>query len=126
MERESGFPFVPVEVRVTTPLAETQDNGGDGEWALDSQSATVSRTTCHKLIFYTVDQSLNLLTEYNEFATRAMRKPATCRTVRATRSIRCSRIPNTPVLPLLPQIAAPIRPICKPRRKVSRVRVDRR
>ncbi|HVT34185.1 MAG TPA: protease pro-enzyme activation domain-containing protein, partial [Nevskiaceae bacterium] len=71
MEREQKLPFVPVEVRITTPLADPQDTSGDGEWSLDSQSSTAIARNVKKLIFYTVDTTVDLLSTYNEFATRA-------------------------------------------------------
>ncbi|NKF23950.1 protease pro-enzyme activation domain-containing protein [Solimonas marina] len=51
-ESETGLPYVPVEVKQVTDLADPQDNSGDGEWDLDSQSMTGIATNVQKLIFY--------------------------------------------------------------------------
>jgi|GEM_PF-846308 len=67
MEKSNGYPFVPVEVRITTAIT-TPDTSGDDEWDLDSQSSTAIAGNVKKLIFYSTDVSSDLVSEYTAFA----------------------------------------------------------
>jgi PKD repeat protein len=70
-ELENQLPLIPVEVRQVEPLPNPQDNSGDDEWDLDSQSITGLAYNVKKLIFYNTG-SLNdtdLLLANDAFAT---------------------------------------------------------
>ncbi|MBV8631087.1 MAG: PKD domain-containing protein, partial [Silvibacterium sp.] len=70
-ELENQLPLIPVEVRQVVPVPSPQDNSGDGEWDLDSQSITGLAYNVKKLIFYNT-ASLNdsdLLLANDAFAT---------------------------------------------------------
>lgn len=70
-ELENQLPLVPVQVRQVEPVPSPQDNSGDDEWDLDSQSITGLAYNVKKLIFYNTG-SLNdsdLLLANDAFAT---------------------------------------------------------
>jgi PKD repeat protein len=51
-ELENQLPLIPVQVRQVEPVPNPQDNSGDDEWDLDSQSITGLAYNVKKLIFY--------------------------------------------------------------------------
>ena len=70
-ELENQLPLIPVQVRQVEPVPNPQDNSGDDEWDLDSQSITGLAYNVKKLIFYNTS-SLNdtdLLLANDAFAT---------------------------------------------------------
>jgi PKD repeat protein len=70
-ELENQLPLIPVEVRQVEPVPNPQDNSGDDEWDLDSQSITGLAYNVKQLIFYNTG-SLNdsdLLLANDAFAT---------------------------------------------------------
>lgn len=70
-ELENQLPLVPVEVRQVEPVPNPEDNSGDDEWDLDSQSITGLAYNVAKLIFYntgSLDDS-GLLLANDAFAT---------------------------------------------------------
>jgi PKD repeat protein len=70
-ELENQLPLIPVQVRQVEPVPSPQDNSGDDEWDLDSQSITGLAYNVKKLIFYNTG-SLNdtdLLLANDAFAT---------------------------------------------------------
>ncbi len=70
-ELENQLPLIPVQVRQVEPVPNPQDNSGDDEWDLDSQSITGLAYNVKKLIFYNTG-SLNdtdLLLANDAFAT---------------------------------------------------------
>ena len=71
-EASFGLPFVPVQVRLSTPIV-TPDTSGDGEWDLDTQQASGMAGNVKALIIYAADDSVadNLLWEYAAFADAA-------------------------------------------------------
>jgi subtilase family serine protease len=72
MERQWGLPYVPVEVRETAPFSTPTPSGsGDDEWDLDTQSSTAMAGNVKKLIIYATENTSDLVTQYDEFATRA-------------------------------------------------------
>ena len=70
-ETQFGLPQVPVTVTQVAPLPSPQDTSGNGEWDLDSQSATGIAGSVKQLIFYnTTDLSdAALQSAYNRFVT---------------------------------------------------------
>jgi len=73
-EASFGEPFVPVEVRLATPIAKADiDTSGDDEWDLDTQHSTGMAGNVKALVIYTDDDSVvdNLLWEYAAFADAA-------------------------------------------------------
>lgn len=69
-ERDSNLPSVPVQVVQSAPLPNPQDNAGDGEWDLDSQSSTGMAGHAKQLVFYNAtDLGDSLLKAYSDFAT---------------------------------------------------------
>lgn len=72
MERQYGLPYVPVEVRETAPFSTPTPSGSaDDEWDLDTQSSTAMAHNVKKLIIYASEDTTDLVTQYDEFATRA-------------------------------------------------------
>jgi len=70
-ELENQLPLIPVQVRQVEPVPSPQDNSGNDEWDLDSQSITGLAYNVKKLIFYNTG-SLNdadLLLANDAFAT---------------------------------------------------------
>lgn len=69
-EARNGLPVVPVTVSQVVPLPSPQDTSGDGEWALDSQSATGIAGGVKQLIFYNTASlaTADLLAATNQFA----------------------------------------------------------
>lgn len=51
-ERDAGLPYVPVSVVQTEPVADPQVSENDGEWDLDSQSASGIAYNVKQIIFY--------------------------------------------------------------------------
>ncbi|KAA6465289.1 PKD domain-containing protein [Acidobacteria bacterium AB60] len=75
-ELENQLPLIPVEVHQVVPVPNPQDNSGDGEWDLDSESITGLAYNVKKLIFYNT-ASLNdsdLLLANDAFATENIAK----------------------------------------------------
>ena len=75
-ELENKLPLVPVEVHQVVPVPNPQDNAGDDEWDLDSQSITGLAYNVKKLIFYNT-ASLNdtdLILANDAFATENVAK----------------------------------------------------
>jgi hypothetical protein len=73
-EDSFGLPYVPVEVRLATPIATADvDTSGDGEWDLDTQYSTGMAGNVKALVIYAADDSVvdNLLWEYAAFADAA-------------------------------------------------------
>lgn len=69
-EKVYGLPYVPTEVVQTAPLPDPQDTSGDGEWDLDSQSASGIARNLKGIIFYnSSDLGDSLLATYNQFVT---------------------------------------------------------
>ncbi|MDB5975595.1 MAG: hypothetical protein JWR07_2355, partial [Nevskia sp.] len=70
MERQYGLPYVPVEIRETTPFSvPTPVGAGDDEWDLDTQSSTAIAHNVKKLIIYASESTTDLISQYNDFAT---------------------------------------------------------
>ncbi|HVT34115.1 MAG TPA: protease pro-enzyme activation domain-containing protein, partial [Nevskiaceae bacterium] len=70
-EQNNHLPYVPVELRVESPIPDADmDTGGDGEWALDTQSSTGIAGNVKKLVLYTADENVpaSLLWQYANFA----------------------------------------------------------
>lgn len=70
-ELENQLPLIPVQIRQVVPVPNPQDNSGDDEWDLDSQSITGLAYNVKTLIFYNT-ASLNdsdLLMANDAFAT---------------------------------------------------------
>ena len=73
-EASYGMPYVPVEVRLATPIAKADiDTSGDDEWDLDTQYSTGMAGNVRALVIYADDDSVvdNLLWEYAAFADAA-------------------------------------------------------
>jgi PKD repeat protein len=66
VETETGLPYVPVEIRQLADVPDPQVTGNDGEWDLDSQSASGIAGNLKKIIFYNgagLDDGIDLGTD---------------------------------------------------------------
>ncbi|WP_428310498.1 protease pro-enzyme activation domain-containing protein [Hydrocarboniphaga sp.] len=66
VETETGLPYVPVEIRQLADVPDPQVTDNDGEWDLDSQSASGIAGNLKKIIFYNgagLDDGIDLGTD---------------------------------------------------------------